>query len=157
MPENACTWTYTNAIPTVTAIAAEYSNSSNVWTVKVTGTGFTGTPNSVELTVNGVAQTTSAVSSTEAIFAISNVTSSTLSGMAVFFDVGLPEGHHSIVADSTLTLTPRLVSISPASGSPGGSVITATVAGVGTETTGLDLVDSTGSSICETVGVVSYG
>jgi len=156
-PNAACTWTYTDAIPTVSAVAAEYSNSSNVWTLKVIGTGFTGTTGSVELTVNGAPQTTSSISQTEAAFAISDVTSSTLSGMAVFFDVGLPEGHHSVVANSTLTLTPKLVSISPSSGSSGGSVITAMVAGVGTATTGLDLVDSTGSSICQSVSIVSYG
>jgi len=36
-------------------------------------------------------------------------------------------------------------------------MITATVAGVGTQTTGLDLVDSTGASICQTVNITAYG
>jgi hypothetical protein len=36
-------------------------------------------------------------------------------------------------------------------------MIYAMVVGVGLETTGLELVDSTGSSICQTVSIMSYG
>ena len=77
--------------------------------------------------------------------------------MTVYFDVGLPEGHHSVVRATTLELTPKLISISPSSGSIGGSVVTATVAGIGAATAGVDLVDSSGASICQNVTIVSYG
>jgi hypothetical protein len=49
------------------------------------------------------------------------------------------------------------VSISPNVGSVGGTVITATVPGATVTSTGLDIVDADGDSICETVEVVSYG
>ena len=106
VPNDTCAWTYSGTIPTVTGIVSEYSTTTNAWTVKVTGTAFTGTTSTVELVANGASQTTTSVSTTEAVFTISNVTSSSLSNMFVYFDVGLPEGHHSIVNNSTLSLTP---------------------------------------------------
>jgi len=48
------------------------------------------------------------------------------------------------------------VSVSPNTGSIGGSVITATVPGATITSTGLDIY-ADGSSICQTVKVVSYG
>jgi len=53
-----------------------------------------------------------------------------------------------------MTLTPKLVSVSPNSGSVGGTLITAVVPGAGSS---IDIVDSTGSSVCESVKLVSYG
>jgi len=47
--------------------------------------------------------------------------------------------------------------ITPSAGSAGGSLITATVAGVGSKTKNVDLVDATGASICKTVTIASYG
>ena len=66
--------------------------------------------------------------------------------------MGIPEGHS--VVEAPLTLTPKLVSISPNSGSIGGTLITAVVPGAGSSA---DIVDSTGTSICETVQLKSYG
>jgi hypothetical protein len=53
-----------------------------------------------------------------------------------------------------MTLTPKFVSISPNSGSIGGSLITAVVPGAGSSAT---IVDSTGASICSTVKLTAYG
>jgi len=49
------------------------------------------------------------------------------------------------------------VSISPNTGSIGGTVITATAPGATVTSTDLDIVDAAGDSICQTVTVVSYG
>lgn len=51
-------------------------------------------------------------------------------------------------------MTPKLVSIIPSSGSIGGTLITAVVPGAGSS---VDIVDSTGTSICESVQLKSYG
>jgi hypothetical protein len=57
-----------------------------------------------------------------------------------------------------LTLEPKLVSLSIAEGSVGGTNITANIQGVGTSTTGLQLVDSvSGNSLCAKLTVLSYG
>ena len=105
------------------------------------GTGFTGDQSSVELFVGSIKQETSSISESEAIFTITNVTSPTISSLDLFFDVGIPEG----VLETSLTLTPKLVSVSPNSGSIGGSLITAIVPGASSTAT---IIDSDGNSIC---------
>jgi hypothetical protein len=72
----------------------------------------------------------------------------------MYFDVGIPVGHS--YAEASFSLTPKLVSVSPNSGSVGGSLIIATVPGVTVSDT-VSIVDSAGSSICESVTVTSYG
>jgi len=54
-------------------------------------------------------------------------------------------------------VTPRLLSISPSTGSPAGSMITAIVKGVGSASTGVVLTRSTGVWICTEVTVPQYG
>jgi hypothetical protein len=68
--------------------------------------------------------------------------------------VGIPAGHSLV--ESSFSLTPKLVSVSPVSGSVGGSLITAIIPGVTVSDT-VSIVDSTGSSICQSVTVTSYG
>lgn len=75
----------------------------------------------------------------------------------MYFDIGIP-ANHSIVSNTTLTLEPKLVSLSILEGSVGGTNITANVQGVGTATTGLELVDSvSGASLCSKLTILSYG
>ena len=76
--------------------------------------------------------------------------------MKAYFNIGVPNGGE-IIGQQSLALTPKLVSISPNTGSAGGTVITANVQGVGTLTTGLDIVDQTGASICASVEITAYG
>jgi hypothetical protein len=64
----------------------------------------------------------------------------------LFFDVGLPAGHEIIRAG--ITLEPKFMMITPNSGTPGGTLVQATVPGVGKSTVNLDLVDNTGRTIC---------
>lgn len=73
----------------------------------------------------------------------------------IYFEVGQPDGKELVQA--RVNLTAKLMEIEPSSGSVGGSLITATVPGVGTKTKNVDLVDSTGASICQNVTIVSYG
>jgi len=123
---------HTNVLPAVTAAEAVFDDATSAWQVKVTGTGFTGDANSLELYVGQALQTTSSVSETEALFTVTDATDLSLAGMKLYFDIGIPEGHSTI--DAGLTLTPKLVSLSPSSGSVGGTLVTATVPGVGAGT-----------------------
>ena len=50
-----------------------------------------------------------------------------------------------------ITLTPMLVSITPSTGSPAGSVIQASVRGVGPNTQGVSLVDQNGNAACQKI------
>jgi hypothetical protein len=74
----------------------------------------------------------------------------------LYFEPGLPEYHGNITAHG-ITLEPKLISMNIQEGSIGGSLITANVQGVGSSTTGFDLVDAAGSSICQSVNIPSYG
>jgi len=90
------------------------------------------------------------VTETDAIFTISNVTSSTLSGTEnkdtrLFFDVGLPENY--TLTYEEFSITPKLVSVHPKTGSYQGTVLTLTVPGVHINSN-VDVVDAEGASIC---------
>jgi hypothetical protein len=67
-------------------------------------------------------------------------------------DIHLPVGHPSGTDDlnygTGIVLTPMLLNITPNIGSVGGSLIYATVLGIGNMTTGVTLVTSSGFDIC---------
>lgn len=92
-------------------------------------------------------------SSSQVIFAISDVTSSTLTDVKLYYNIGLAGGN-AILNDGTHIMTPQLINISPPVGTAGQTLVTATIHGVGTGTTGLQLFD--GSNLCDTITVVSY-
>lgn len=79
-------------------------------------------------------------SDTMAVFSITDVQDVTSKDLNLYFPVGIPEGHDLVRAG--ITLEPKLMMITPNAGSPGGTLVTATVPGVGLGTTGLDLVDA---------------
>lgn len=167
-PDNApCQFNYVANIPEVTDMVTEWDETNLYWTVVVTGTGFTGTPATTELNVAGRPQTTVSVTSTKAIFRVSDINGWTLSNMNVYFDVGLPKGFDTVVRGKSFELSPRLISVTPNVGSIGGSVLVARVEGLGplSDTSdaywalhGGTLVDNaTGTDICSKVKVRSYG
>ena len=153
-----CSWYYTANLPVVENVTTEFDNSTLDWKVKVTGTGFIGATSDVEFYYANTLQTTSSVTATEAVITITNATSQTMTGSNIYFAIGLPQ-NFSLVQQQ-LDITPRLASISPSSGSIGGTLITATVPGATLTSTGLDIVNAnTSSSICQsgTIRVVDYG
>ena len=58
---------------------------------------------------------------------------------------------------TSVTVAPTLVSISPASGSAGGTLLTVTGTGFGSSTQGLNLEHATGGDICDEVTILGYG
>jgi hypothetical protein len=146
---------YTSTLPTVTAIASAFDTTTKTWEVTLQGSGFTGDTTNVEFWVGNKKQTTKSVNIDVATFTITDVSDMSIKGAKVFFDVGTPNGK-DIVAGA-VALTPKLVSLSPNTGSLGGTVITANVQGI-TKGSTIDLVKtSDGSSICASTKVVSYG
>ena len=81
--------------------------------------------------------------------------------MKLYFDVGTPKGHDTVIDGKVIELVPKLVSLSIQSGSLGGSLIHATVEGFGnisaSETwanSGIDLVvNSTRDPLCASIVV----
>lgn len=79
----------------------------------------------------------------------------TSSDVKIYFADGLPLGYADI---STFSVSPTLVSISPSTGSSGGTLLTITGTGFGTETESMNLVhSSSGTEICEEVNITGYG
>ena len=92
---------------------------------------------------------------TSTTITITDMLDETSSDVQIYFADGLPTGY----ADFTsVTVVPTLVSISPSTGSSGGTLITVTGTGFGTSTDGINLTHETsGTDICEEVNMTSYG
>ena len=108
---------------------------------------FTGDTSTTELYFGENKQKVVSVDETEAVFTISNVASSTVSGddTRLYFDVGLPENH--TMTWNQFNITPKLVSVYPKTGSYKGTVITLTAPGVHVNHEVM-VVDENNSSIC---------
>jgi hypothetical protein len=76
----------------------------------------------------------------------------------MYFAEGVPKGHDKIQAG--FDLEPKLAQISPSKGSIGGTLVEATIHGVGISTPvgpgGLQLVTADGRVFCDEMKVVSY-
>jgi hypothetical protein len=66
----------------------------------------------------------------------------------LYLPIGFPDGTEDLTINKGITLVPQFLSLSPNIGSLAGSIITAYVRGVGINTPGVSLIDSTGHSIC---------
>jgi len=123
----------------------------------VTGSGFTGDASTTILKINGVEQESTSVSSTEAIFTLTDIPQSNITGLAkIYFDIGLPK-NHNVLTSAVLVLEPKLVSVSPSSGSIAGSIIYANIQGAGPLDTDINLKVEDGVILCEATEVVSSG
>jgi len=140
--EPICKFTFTDVIPTITAIAKNFNQGTNKWEIKVTGTGFSGIAADTQIIINGVEQLTDSINPTEAVFSISNIRDLTLSKIKVYFGIGLSLG--TDVLDADITLSPKLIDVSPSIGSTGGSNIILTVEGVGKDTKDIVVMNSSG-------------
>jgi len=146
---------FTNDLGTVTGVSAEVDATSGAYHVKFAGTNMpTSASEDTQLFIDGKSQTLVSASDTETVFSVANSLTSTLS-MKLYFAQGKAIGHEII--DAGLVLQPKLVKITPNTGSVGGTAIVASVPGVGSSQTTVDVLDSTGSSICDKVSVISYG
>jgi hypothetical protein len=74
----------------------------------------------------------------------------TLSGMVVYWDVGLGKGYDKLTG---INLEPKLVSVTPREGSAGGTIITLNIQGVGPLTRGLEILDGSDVSICSSLSI----
>lgn len=70
---NDCQFAFTSILPEIVSVNPSFNAVLNAWTLIVSGTGFTGDSTNVQFYVKGVLQTTNSVTSTEAVFQISNI------------------------------------------------------------------------------------
>ena len=153
-PKENCMFTWNSFVPEVTDVSVSFDEASLEWQFVASGIDFTGSTSNTDLQIGSVSQTPISVSSTEAKFTIDNVSSGSLSSSMLYFEQGLPK-NHSLV-EATFIISPKLVSVTPVSGSVGGTLITALVPGATVSDT-IDILDATQTSICESTTVTAYG
>jgi len=117
-----CNWKYTSTLPTVTEMTTEFDLDSGKWQVKVVGTGFTAA-GAADLQIDGVSQQSLTQGDTMLVFVVTEVKDLKSTDVNLFFPVGLPAGHDLIRAG--VTLTPKLLSLTPNAGTPASTMITA--------------------------------
>ena len=59
----------------------------------------------------------------------------------IYLPIGFPDGTEDLTITTGITLTPQFLSLTPNVGSVAGSIITATIKGIGINTKGVVLVD----------------
>jgi hypothetical protein len=66
------------------------------------------------LLVNGTQQTTVSQDNTSnyTIFEVTDIAGTSLTNMKVYFDVGTPAGHNTVIDGVSLALEPKLISLS---------------------------------------------
>lgn len=155
-----CQYSFTNVLPSVTAIAPEWDSTTLAWNIKLTGTSFTGDASSSMLTVGGIEQPAVAVLPSTAVFKITNAPTSALKAVRLFLDIGIPEGNRNLL-DEGVSMTPKFVGISANKGSKGGSTIVLNVQGIGSSELVHDIKfkDTAGASfsLCKNHSMISYG
>jgi len=124
-----------------------------VWTLEVTTAA--NVVGSAELFIAGAKQTTNSVVGSKATFTVTNAPSENIKGAYMFWDIGLGDGNDKVGA--AVAMTAKFVSVSPNVGSQAGQLLTVNVQGVGRQTTGLDILDSAGNSICASMTIEKYG
>lgn len=141
---------------TLSTVSSAFDEATNQIVVTATGTNFpNGDTTGTTLYLDGVMQQTLSVSDTEATFAVVDALDSVTTNARFYFADGLPTNFDT---KSFIEMEPKLVSISPSTGSSGGTLITVTGAGFGPNTLGLNLAVYGGSdTICETVTITGYG
>jgi len=137
----------------VTALTGAFDATTNTEVLTLTGTGFGTDTTKIELLIDGTKQTCLTATDTQATFTLSHLDHESTNGVKIFFADGLPSGYDKI---KSVAITPKLVSISPSTGSAGGTLITVKGTGFGKKTTGVTLVSGT-VDICQTVEIKSYG
>jgi hypothetical protein len=76
--------------------------------------------------------------------------------VSFYLPIGTPNGT-DIFMTNGLTIEPRLISVTPSVGSPAGSIIIAQVKGVGPNSIGVNLKDTTGQDVCQSVIIYKSG
>jgi uncharacterized protein (DUF427 family) len=114
VPNETCAWTYTSTIPTVRNISTHWDETSKKWQVILNGTGWTGSADTTSLFVEGHKQKTVLQDNSlnYTIFEVTNINTYLLKNMKVYFDVGTPNDHDTVIDGTELMVTPKLMSVS---------------------------------------------
>ena len=149
------TFTFNEPLAAITGMTNAFDADTNTQVITLEGTGFGADTAGIEVYIDGVVQTVLTAADTTATVTVDEMLDETSSNMQIYFTDGLPTGYSDF---TSVTVIPTLVSISPSTGSSGGTLITVTGTGFGTSTEGVNLTHETsGTDICEEVYMTGYG
>ena len=149
------TFEFSEPVAAITDMTNAFDAVTNKQIITLEGTGLGTDTTAIEFYVDGVAQTVLTAADTTATIMISEMLDETSSDVQIYFADGLPTGYADYLS---VTVVPTFVSISPATGSSGGTLITVTGTGFGTSTEGVNLThEISGTDICEEVNMTGYG
>ena len=151
------TWLSSNGIANLISSTVDWSTSANEYQLTLIGTGFPNTVVDIIFKIDGQSQSiVSPTSTTQIVITLNNLQTPSSTNIELYFPAGSPSGIEALTSTG-ISVTPRLVSITPSTGSPAGSIITAVVKGVGVATKDVVLTQSTNVWICTEVTIPSYG
>jgi hypothetical protein len=118
--------------------------------------GVTDNASDVDFMIANKAQTVKSATSSEIVIQVDEVSCGlTQNKMDLFLGVGIPNGYTELL--SGVSFEPKLLSVSMATGSPAGSITTATVKGVGVMDKVTLFDSSSNTDICESTKMTGYG
>jgi hypothetical protein len=144
-----------SGLPSVSSMTAYWDDATQKHLISIQGSGTSQDIDDIEFKIDGFSQIIQSVSQTEVIVEVNNTLGTSSTDLKLYTMEGIPDGHSIIEAG--ISLDPKILAIYPQTGSTGGSVVNATVSGVGTETEGVTLVDSSGNDMCQEVIIPEWG
>jgi hypothetical protein len=156
-----CTFRWVKSdLPSITAYSVDFDTTLNDYVLTLTGTGFDNVTigdGVTELWVDGYLQPLISASSTQLQYQLTQMLFNYTLNIDLYLPIGIPDGIEDLKYVSGIAVEPKFLSLSPGVGSPAGTIIEAIVKGVGPNTAPVTLVTSTGTDICATVTIPTYG
>ena len=141
----------------VTSFSADWVEALQSYVLSVSGSGLGATLANTEVYIDEAEQEVIEASSSLLKVKIVDILSSTTSNIDIYLPSGTPDDSSTTLGTTGFTLTPRLQSVTPNTGSIGGSLIVAKVPGIGVQSTGYTLTNQAGADICISKNVTKYG
>lgn len=147
-----------DGLATLTTYSVDFDSTVEDYVLTLVGTGFgAAAGDNTEFTIDGIDQVILSANDTVVEVHITSMLDSSSLNVDFYLPIGIPEGTDDLMFNVGINLTPQFLSITPNIGSPAGSLITASVKGVGSKTQNVTLITADGTNLCQSVVIPSYG
>ena len=147
-----------DGLAALTSYSVDFDSTLEDYVLTLVGAGFGATAgDNTEFTIDGMDQVILSANDTVLEVQITSMFDSSSLNIDFYLPIGIPEGTDDLMYNVGITLTPQFLSITPNTGSPAGTLITASVKGVGNMTQNVTLITADGTNLCQSVVIPSYG
>lgn len=156
---NPCKFDFVmSGLASLTSYSVDFDSTLHDYVLTLVGTNFGAFDgDNSEVVIDGFHQVIISANDTVVQAHIVNMLDSATSNVVFYLPIGVPAGTDDLTRNVGISLTPQFLSLTPNVGSPAGSLVTASVPGVGVNTMNVTLVDSNGKNLCKKVTIPSYG